>query len=199
MTMWNCEIILNIACDIISAVIIAVITSVGSFLINRQKNKKYYNLIVGELKSKCRDILYKAVSCAELRCGSNDEKHTFSEWMGLIFDEKYTEDELSYSEHEDICLEFIVGILLVEEKTTQLINISKYFLENPNFKNAFISDLRSLKSICFSIKTDFDNNRFSACEEKLSKRFTKCVVNLFPELEESFEKRYNINDLEDTI
>ena len=193
------KIFINIFYGLVSSFVVALVTDVANTQTRNKIYKKNFEIIIGAVKVECAKILWRAASCAERRYGSDEEKRTFSEWVSLVFDENYNEDELSYSEYKDICFEFIVGILLIKEKAAQLINISKCFLENKNFNGEFIYELKGLKSICFSIKNDFDNSKFETCENKLSKRFTKYVVNAFPELEESFEKRYNINDLEAII
>ena len=184
------DLIKNLGYGILSAAFLSCLITYKECIFMDREDKIVFENIMYELKSECENLLVEVHTCA-LECVGYEyvDKHTYEEWINMIFSFKEDNDK-KMNEIEYIIQQ--VGVIL---------NKSKYIhsLFDIYHKNLYFSDeerklLEKLQSTCRRININLKKNNFDACKKILIGDLKNDIVLLFDDLEVDFNKKYNEND-----
>lgn len=179
------NIVLSISCSIIAAVIVAIIVDSAATRTKRLKDNQRFVLQSKKLREECEYFPYNICITVCDHCKEQRTKQkTFEEWCEELFNLKQKVGIETEKQEIQYCVETIKTIR--EACATLQVTALNDFLDNENYNLEFIDRLKKLKNISERIARELKIGKYDNCKLLILSEFKPCVIDVFPELESSY-------------
>lgn len=183
------KVMLNIGYGLLSSVTLAFMIDLVNTNITGERDKKEFDYFVQPIKNAIYNLIDEAVECSDNRHGNGWSKNTFNDWIGWIF-EPNDSTEMDEDDYNDLINEIILKVIKIKEIASDLSEKS-LFLNNPYCSSEFIERLSQLQRDAARIESSFNRKEYKRCNDYIIHTLSKRICLIFPEMTDSFTKKYN--------